>query len=86
MIKIVAEMSTENSTKENPTVPLVKIQDNNVSDPTSINALPITAILLAMVASCNSGKHVCYKLYVHPCVTITIVESASTSTLNPLTS
>ena len=60
MIKTVAEMSTENSTVEtptqHPTPPLSETQEKGVNNSVSINAVPITAILLAMVASCNSGK------------------------------
>ena len=50
MIKIVAEMSAENSTKEIDESPIILVKDAS-----AINALPLTAILLAIVASCNSG-------------------------------
>ena len=56
MIKIVAEMSVENSTVENLTTPLSERQEGGVNDSAFMNAIPITAILLAIVASCNSGK------------------------------
>ena len=69
MIKTVAEMATENSTVENLTTPSLKTQENDVNYTASINALPVTAILLAMVASCNSGKNIRYVVYVYAYVT-----------------
>ena len=56
MIKIVAEMSAENSTEENLATNLSERHEGGVNDSASMNTIPITAILLAIVASCNSGK------------------------------
>ena len=56
MIKIVANMGTENSTNAMTPETTVNIQSNNTSDNPSINAVPLLAIILAVVASCNSGR------------------------------
>ena len=56
MIKIVADMGTENSTNAMAPETTVNIQSNSTSDDPSINAVPLLAIILAVVASCNSGR------------------------------
>ena len=57
MIKIVAEMGSKNSTDADSSADAIYSEEN--TDPceaTSINSVPLLAIGLAIVASCNSGK------------------------------
>ena len=56
MIKIVADMGTENSTNAMDPETVVNIHSIDASDNPSINAVPLLAIILAVVASCNSGR------------------------------
>ena len=57
MIKIVAEMGSTNSTDADSSVNAIYAEENtDPSEATSINSVPLLAIGLAIVASCNSGK------------------------------
>ena len=57
VIKIVAEMGSKNSTDADSSVNAIYAEENTDSyEETSINSVPLLAIGLAIVASCNSGK------------------------------
>ena len=57
MIKIVAEMGSTNSTDADFSTDAIHAEENtDPSEATSINSVPLLAIGLAIVASCNSGK------------------------------
>ena len=57
VIKIVAEMGSTNSTDADSSVNAIYSEENtDPSEATSINSVPLLAIGLAIVASCNSGK------------------------------
>ena len=57
MINIIADMETDNSTDNYDSTPTVSItNDTSEEDNSSINSVPIMAIFLALIASCNSGK------------------------------
>ena len=57
VIKIVAEMGSTNSTDADSSVDAIYTEQNtDPSEATSINSVPLLAIGLAIVASCNSGK------------------------------
>ena len=57
MIKIVAEMGSTNSTDADSSANAIYVEENtDPSEATSINSVPLLAIGLAIVASCNSGK------------------------------
>ena len=58
VIKIVAEMGSTNSTDADSSANAIYAEENtDPSEATSINSVPLLAIGLAIVASCNSGKH-----------------------------
>ena len=57
VIKIVAEMGSTNSTDADVSDNgIYTEEDTDPSEATSINSVPLLAIGLAIVASCNSGK------------------------------
>ena len=56
MIEIIADMEAENATTSNSSLPTIMVQEQSDTDFVSINSVPITAIFLALVASCNSGE------------------------------
>ena len=57
VIKIVAEMGSTNSTDADSSANAIYVEENtDPSEATSINSVPLLAIGLAIVASCNSGK------------------------------
>ena len=57
MIKIVADIGKENSTMVDEDVPTILVtEDSSEQDASNINSVPIMAIFLALIASCNSGK------------------------------
>ena len=57
VIKIVAEMGSTNSTDADSSADAIYAEENtDPSEATSINSVPLLAIGLAIVASCNSGK------------------------------
>ena len=57
VIKIVAEMGSTNSTDADSSANAIYAEENtDPSEATSINSVPLLAIGLAIVASCNSGK------------------------------
>ena len=56
MINIVADIGTDNSTDANTSESTINIKDSINAETPLINAVPIAAIILAMAASCNSGK------------------------------
>ena len=57
VIKIVAEMGSTNSTDADSSADAIYSEENtDPSEATSINSVPLLAIGLAIVASCNSGK------------------------------
>ena len=57
VIKIVAEMGSTNSTDADSSADAIYSAENtDPSEATSINSVPLLAIGLAIVASCNSGK------------------------------
>jgi len=57
VIKIVAEMGSTNSTDADSSVDAIYTEQNtDPSEAASINSVPLLAIGLAIVASCNSGK------------------------------
>ena len=57
VIKIVAEMGSKSSTDADSSGDAIYSEENtDPSEATSINSVPLLAIGLAIVASCNSGK------------------------------
>lgn len=50
VINIIADMGTDNSTENYDSTPTVSITEDN----SSINSVPVMAIFLALIASCNS--------------------------------
>jgi len=50
VINIIADMGTDNSTENYDSTPTVSITEDN----SSINSVPVMAIFLAVIASCNS--------------------------------
>ena len=57
VIKIVAEMGSTNSTDADSSADAIYSEENtDPSEAASINSVPLLAIGLAIVASCNSGK------------------------------
>ena len=55
MIDIVADIGKDNSTDNSDSTPTVSIS-NDASDQETVNSVPLMAIFLALIASCNSGK------------------------------
>ena len=58
MIKIVADMGTGNLTDTMEPEATVNIQSSDDADAPSVNAVPFLAIILALIASCNSGRKI----------------------------
>ena len=55
VIDIVADIGNDNSTDNSDSTPTVSIS-NDASDQETVNSVPLMAIFLALIASCNSGK------------------------------
>ena len=55
MIDIVADIGNDNSTDNSDSTPTISIS-NDASDQETVNSVPLMAIFLALIASCNSGK------------------------------
>ena len=58
MIDIVADIGNDNSTDSSDSTPTISIS-NDASDGETVNSVPLMAIFLALIASCNSGKQFC---------------------------
>ena len=58
MIDIVADVGNDNSTDSSDSTPTISIS-NDALDQETVNSVPLMAIFLALIASCNSGKKLC---------------------------
>ena len=59
MIDIVADIGNDNSTDNSDSTPTISIS-NDANDQETVNSVPLMAIFLALIASCNSGKKLCF--------------------------
>ena len=60
MIDIVADIGNDNSTDSSDSTPTISISNDGMNQET-VNSVPLMAIFLALIASCNSGKKfVCF--------------------------